>query len=229
MPPSKQKDKRRHDVPHADRLMRGDRKPAENARLGLRQTRLQHVCVPVFSPERWRAVKNRRSLQALQIFEQRLHIFRIQIGTVAMWFPGLMFCGSAIQPPRFPLLFGQGAGRDGHAAAQMRQIGPHLARGRRAPNGVAQNARVIQEYLLPALPDCIGRRQPQAAAGLRIHASNWSGGSATTQNAMCACCRPQNSAHCPRNLPGRSASIHSVVTREGIRSRFPCRLGTQKL
>ena len=46
---------------------------------------------------------------------------------------------------------------------------------------------------------------------------------------MWACCMPQNSAHWPRYRPGLSARIHSSVTRDGMRSRLPWRLGTQKL
>ena len=52
---------------------------------------------------------------------------------------------------------------------------------------------------------------------------------AVTYIAIFACSIPQNSAHCPRKVPGRSACIQIAVTYPGTRSRLPCRLGAQKL
>src|SRR5690349_21151083 len=44
---------------------------------------------------------------------------------------------------------------------------------------------------------------------------------------MLACDRPQYSAHCPRNVPGRSASIVSVLGWPGTTSFMPESSGTQ--
>src|SRR4051794_39337040 len=44
---------------------------------------------------------------------------------------------------------------------------------------------------------------------------------------MLACDTPQYSAHCPRKVPGRSASILSVLGWPGTTSFFPASSGTQ--
>ena len=69
----------------------------------------------------------------------------------------------------------------------------------------------------------------RAAAWRRSRASKFASDSATTSSAMCACCRPQNSAHCPRKTPGRSASIHRAVVSRGSNHVCLWRFGTQKL
>jgi cytochrome c oxidase subunit II len=70
------------------------------------------------------------------------------------------------------------------------------------------------------------------AAGLDSSASHaWKSGwlSAITLNRMLAWDSPQNSAHCPSYVPGRSAWIFRWLVLPGSRSCFPASLGTQKL
>ena len=66
-------------------------------------------------------------------------------------------------------------------------------------------------------------------ASFASQASNSSAGIAITCNAISACGPPQYSAHGPRNTPGRVACTRSRVSRPGIMSTLPPRLGTQKL
>ena len=75
--------------------------------------------------------------------------------------------------------------------------------------------------------DVAGSRAGRSS--LASHFRKASGGSAKTYIAMCACCWPQNSAHCPRYSPGWLASSRSLFTRPGIRSAFRFSSGTQKL
>ena len=92
---------------------------------------------------------------------------------------------------------------------------------------MAVHARRAEEHLLTALE--LGRSPAARRAGLaRSHASNAGRGSATTKNAMCACCSPQNSAHCPRNARPVGLEATAFVW-PGIMSIFRFSSGTQKL
>ena len=98
----------------------------------------------------------------------------------------------------WPRSFGSVAGGDGGPALQMRQIGS-----RRAPPVVPRMVWHItqacdRKTCCPRIL-FLGLRAPERPSpGCAYQASNCSAGSATTKNAICACCSPQNSAHCPR-------------------------------
>src|SRR5207247_9130928 len=124
------------------------------------------------------------------------------------------------------------------AHSGARRSGPHRAMPTyTAAWGVAmgEHEGTVKHAPRPARALAANRRQGQGDAregGLvcaAIHAENELSGSATIRNAMCACCTPQNSAHWPWKRAGTSAWSQVVLTWPGMRSRLPCRLGTQKL
>ena len=61
------------------------------------------------------------------------------------------------------------------------------------------------------------------------HAANCSGVSEMTLKPIRACCSPQNSAHCPGNVPVTSALNQSGLCFPGNTSRLAANCGTQKL
>ena len=76
-----------------------------------------------------------------------------------------------------------------------------------------------------ALPDGV----LAGALWLAFQSSKPSRLSAITTNRMFAWASPQNSRHCPRYVPGSSASSHKKLLCPGTASIFPWSLGTQKL
>ena len=68
-----------------------------------------------------------------------------------MWLPGLTFCGSAIQPPRFPLVFGR------VPAAIVRRLPKCVRSGATCPAAVVprmawqRTQALFEKHLLPAL------------------------------------------------------------------------------
>ena len=129
-----------HDVAHADGLMGGDREPAEESR-GMRarcapaapRSRLHPrfrapasaTVVIAGSPDNRAAAACRRDCRRM----------------VAMWLPGLMFCGSVIQPPRLPFVLGSVPAAMVRRLAKMRKVGRNLALRRQCPRIVWQRTQ----------------------------------------------------------------------------------------
>ena len=64
-----------------------------------------------------------------------------------MWVPGLMFCGSAIQPARFPLLLGSVPAAMVKRLPKCVRSGPTWPAARCPLNGVAEHAGAVEKYL----------------------------------------------------------------------------------
>ena len=199
-----QEDECGDDVAHPDRLVRGHGKPAEQARR-----------VPPCSLERVAACSTSMSRDLRERRHCRLSRYSIS-GCMSSDFsgdrrhviPGLDVLRIGDPACEVSFVVRQRSGRDRDAAAEMRQIRRDLPGGRRPAECVAEHAGVVEKYLLAALLQVVGRVRPPAE--LLLHPRFESGpASATTHSAMCACCSPQNSAHCPRKRPGWSAWIHS--------------------
>ena len=125
--------------------------------------------------------------------------------------PGLIACGSTIQAERWAGVFGIVPAARVSASHQVREVRARERRRRacRAHRWQPPQRRGKQRF--------VDRRFAVRQVGLRSkrlrslrQASNWSGVSAMTRSAICACCAPQYSVHCPRYVPGLSASSHVV-------------------
>ena len=107
-------------------------------------------------------------------------------------------------------MFGERARAERAARGEVRQVGRDLAGGVGAADRVARRTRDRMKTSWPSRSTAPGGERD----GCRIAASQpskSSSDSATTSSAMCACCRPQNSAHWPRKMPGRSACSQIAV------------------
>src|SRR5262249_16492595 len=111
--------------------------------------------------------------------------------------------------------------------ANMHRVASFVRFGATAPATLASKLwHVWQPHLsawTPASRSALGL----TSSWLWTHALYASIGSAITRNRMLACESPQYSAHWPRNVPGRDASIFRNWVRPGTTSFLPLSSGTQ--
>ena len=81
-----------------------------------------------------------------------------------MWVPGLMFCGSAIQPARFPLLLASVPAAIVLRLPKCVRSGPTWPDAVVPSNGVTENAGAVEKYFLPSLVRGFGTGPRQVRA-----------------------------------------------------------------
>ena len=184
-------------VHRGERCPTASRRAPDRARAGARAPRGQ-VEVAHVGAMLLRSRVLERSSQLRQPGRHGPQLVRPSVGTIGMLLPGLIVCGSAIQAASDPRVVGSSPAAMVRRLATWVRSGPSVpAAG--VPRTVWQAAQALAvKNCAPGLAVPPSRRPRGLRAAPSRHASNAAGVSAITSSAICACCRPQNSAHWPR-------------------------------